>query len=1191
MDKLKVFFNRLSKTQKILFSVLVVSFIILLSISIPTIARHKNRNPVLNIVVWDGSVATSYKRGNGTKNNPYVISNGSELAYFKQELLNNNYENTYFVLSNDIKLNEGVLKYDEINKIQYILNDQTYYVKEYTNEYYESIERTGIAIGTLNNFDSLNNFKGYFVGNFYTIYGLYVTSQEDEVGLFTNLEGSVENLYLTNSLVYGGNVTGGLSSSTNGATIKNVLYNGYVVGNSNLSEKSIEVNIEDLNIDNSDYININNNIPLIGKDIISTRLTGNYVSEGEVVIDGNTLTDGSFDIDLGNEILENVNVQINGGSVSFTNLKYIVVYKESVVGGIIGNSNNTRLENVINKSDIYGYKVSGGLIASANNDTIINSYNNGKINSYISGGLIGKIDLNKENVVITNSYNSGELIGNGVGGLVGIINESSSVIMTNVFNTTNNNAINTLDNSNVIINNGYSVYNYPIGSGATTGSFTNTTITNLNDKYFIRDNLFFSEFNNDYEINGLNVWIFEKNGLPILFIDDLNNPVANINANIYSWNNLSYELKKLRIDSNITFSIEAINSLLPLKEIYYYISNSDEAMPLEQIEQIDNWVLYDGIVQITEEGNYVIYVKTVDYDDDITYLNTDILLLDLSGADITIAMDNNIWNTLKSELDYVYINDSRNLTVEASDPLSGISSIEYYITDQILSVENLNSLSDEVWSSYDNITINTLGKYVVYIKAVDNSGYVTYANTDYIIYDGYKQENVMAGRNNNYSGLNITDKSLITMDFSYNKENLNINNTTHNLVSNILLPIGTKITIFDYTYNRVYQYKISTDLDIYGYSASCTTEGCKKKATYPFTLFKEVGTVSTLYLENDYIVDNNIEEKFKVVVDFANTNLVNSYDNITVYMELRDTSGKTIRPTLKNTLNYFSIHKGKASLNLSTDFNDSISYETSKTTSININSIISYESGIVDTTYEDKNIGLSIKLVDSNNNIVDKKYYKNMIFKIGDNEYYPDAQNIIHINLNNQIGDISTVLNIINDGSNNKLNSGIYYFKIRSYTSYDGYYGTFGPNEIIVPLVVGNNNNIYGFDVIMDDSNRIINKSESTNLLFKILQNGNLQNPRIKVSLYKKDSLTAYNQDYTMIDLKSYITNDLTVYNNYVYNAIDNPLPYDNTDSTYNNFNIDLINSNFEKTGYKFVFQLYDEHVKVGTIEKYFIVK
>ena len=58
--------------------------------------------------VWNGvEVATSFSAGNGTKENPYQITNGSELAYLKkivEENLLTDLKDKYFILANDIDL-------------------------------------------------------------------------------------------------------------------------------------------------------------------------------------------------------------------------------------------------------------------------------------------------------------------------------------------------------------------------------------------------------------------------------------------------------------------------------------------------------------------------------------------------------------------------------------------------------------------------------------------------------------------------------------------------------------------------------------------------------------------------------------------------------------------------------------------------------------------------------------------------------------------------------------------------------------------------------------------------------------------------------------------------------------------------------------------------------------------------------
>ena len=55
---------------------------------------------------WDGTVGASFHAGDGSQQNPYVISNGKELAKLADDVnKGNSYSNSYFVLADDIDLN------------------------------------------------------------------------------------------------------------------------------------------------------------------------------------------------------------------------------------------------------------------------------------------------------------------------------------------------------------------------------------------------------------------------------------------------------------------------------------------------------------------------------------------------------------------------------------------------------------------------------------------------------------------------------------------------------------------------------------------------------------------------------------------------------------------------------------------------------------------------------------------------------------------------------------------------------------------------------------------------------------------------------------------------------------------------------------------------------------------------------
>ena len=126
----------------------------------------------------------------------------------------------------------------------------------------------------------------------------------------------------------------------------------------------------------------------------------------------------------------------------------------------------------------------------------------------------------------------------------------------------------------------------------------------------------------------------------------------------------------------------------------------------------------------------------------------------------------------------------------------------------------------------------------------------------------------------------------------------------------------------------------------------------------------------------------------------------------------------------------------------------------------------------------------------------------------------------------------------------------------------------------------------------MEDANKIISKSTANVVMpLKILKNGYLYNPNIRVSLYKKDTMSAYNQNYSIVDLGTHVTNELTLVGNNVYYVTETPINFNGTLESYNLLDLNLITNNFDNTGYKLAFELFAGNKKRGTIEKYFIVK
>ena len=248
-------------------------------------------------------------------------------------------------------------------------------------------------------------------------------------------------------------------------------------------------------------------------------------------------------------------------------------------------------------------------------------------------------------------------------------------------------------------------------------------------------------------------------------------------------------------------------------------------------------------------------------------------------------------------------------------------------------------------------------------------------------------------------------------------------------------------------------------------------------------------------------------------------------------------------------------------------------------------------------------IGLSRKvdhLIDKDEKTVGKEHLKNISFQVGDKLYTPDNDGITRINLSTNTDKVTTTLKVITYLSTTKLDLGDYNFIITPFVAADGFYtDEVSSSNIKIPVTVTNKKETgYGFKSVIttvDDEDQetqftgIISKTKEENeevteipltrLRVKVLDTTKLTAKRIKISLYKRISTTAVEQDYELVDLKDFVTNELPGSNDKTYDLTENPkeLIFDN--------------KKFENNGYELRFELYDGTRKITTVKKKFIVK
>ncbi len=100
-----------------------------------------------------------------------------------------------------------------------------------------------------------------------------------------------------------------------------------------------------------------------------------------------------------------------------------------------------------------------------------------------------------------------------------------------------------------------------------------------------------------------------------------------------------------------------------------------------------------------------------------------------------ITVGTNKWLSFLNSVTFgLFFNETQSVEILAEDNETGVSKVEYYITDSELSGDEVKAITN--WNEYTGkFNIEPENKYVIYAKVTDNSGNVIYINTDGIVID------------------------------------------------------------------------------------------------------------------------------------------------------------------------------------------------------------------------------------------------------------------------------------------------------------------------------------------------------------------------------------------------------------------------------------------------------------------------
>lgn len=127
-------------------------------------------------------------------------------------------------------------------------------------------------------------------------------------------------------------------------------------------------------------------------------------------------------------------------------------------------------------------------------------------------------------------------------------------------------------------------------------------------------------------------------------------------------------------------------------------------------------------------------------------------------------------------------------------------------------------------------------------------------------------------------------------------------------------------------------------------------------------------------------------------------------------------------------------------------------------------------------------------------------------------------------------------------------------------------------------------NSAYGLKVESADTSKIIDKEKGNSITMQVTYQSKLQNPNIRVALYRRNYAETYAQEYELVDLKEYVTDTLEPGTNakeYIFAK---------TPST-TQLQILNLKTNLITGTYKICYKLYDGNNYVGEDYEYIIIK
>ena len=403
-----------------------------------------------------------------------------------------------------------------------------------------------------------------------------------------------------------------------------------------------------------------------------------------------------------------------------------------------------------------------------------------------------------------------------------------------------------------------------------------------------------------------------------------------------------------------------------------------------------------------------------------------------------------------------------------------------------------------------------------------------------------------------------------------------------------VFPENTKLTMIDMATNQYYYYIVTAD------------DVANKKYIYKLSDFISMGSEDSKFKESEMFDkyykknENLIYENFIFHVNLENANITENIIDNSLLMELRNPDNQTIIGVLgiqRENMLYNVFCDKDATIKVKGTIDPETIYLGSPIR-LNVNTEFTQEllgsKTIYDTQYFDNKLGIKISIYDSNGNRLNNDSLLGINFELDGKTYYPRVDGTTRINIADKVTDVLARIQI-NTENNKTWATGDYKIRIESFGSSDGiYYGLTASDMVELNIRVINQS--FGLKVLTSDNDKIVNKdtgttiSGSNSIVTTLQYSSALSKPNVAVSLYRRDYKEEFSQEYNLVDLKDYVSTELTATKREKeYVVSENPLE--------NSTHFLILKQNLVTGTYKLGYKLYDGDIYIGEVYEYMIIK